>query len=199
MDSNKPNPKLFSEFPPVSTSEWEEVINADLKGADYDKKLVWHTLEGFNVKPYYRTEDIENLQFTQTIPGELPYVRGNKTKCNCWEIRQDIDCEDPSEINAIAKECIAKGAKSIGFRVKNITNRNAINTLFKDIDLTKIKINFISSRSYPALLDLFVEYLNENKINASKVKGSLNFGSLREILLRKGRQLHRSCLHSKCG
>ena len=37
------NNKLFSEFPPVSTEKWEEVINKDLKGADYEKKLVWKT------------------------------------------------------------------------------------------------------------------------------------------------------------
>ena len=43
--------KLFSEFPPVSTEKWEEVINKDLKGADYEKKLVWRTIEGFKVKP----------------------------------------------------------------------------------------------------------------------------------------------------
>ena len=50
--------KLFSEFPPVSTEKWEEVINKDLKGADYEKKLVWRTIEGFKVKPYYRAEDL---------------------------------------------------------------------------------------------------------------------------------------------
>ena len=33
--------KLFAEFPPVTTEQWEEVINVDLKGADYEKKLVW--------------------------------------------------------------------------------------------------------------------------------------------------------------
>ena len=36
--------KLFAEFPPVTTEQWEEVINKDLKGADYDKKLVWKTI-----------------------------------------------------------------------------------------------------------------------------------------------------------
>ena len=46
--------KLFTEFPPVTTEQWEEVINKDLKGADYDKKLVWKTQEGFSVRPYYR-------------------------------------------------------------------------------------------------------------------------------------------------
>ena len=36
--------KLFTEFPPVSTEQWEEVIKADLKGADYERKLVWNCL-----------------------------------------------------------------------------------------------------------------------------------------------------------
>ena len=50
---------LFSEFEKVSTQEWEKVIEKDLKGADYAKKLIWKTEENFSVKPYYRNEDIE--------------------------------------------------------------------------------------------------------------------------------------------
>lgn len=43
--------KLFSDFPPISTEEWMAKITADLKGADFEKKLVWRTNEGFNVNP----------------------------------------------------------------------------------------------------------------------------------------------------
>jgi Methylmalonyl-CoA mutase len=43
---------MWEEFPPISTAEWEATIRADLKGADYAKKLVWQTEEGFAVKPY---------------------------------------------------------------------------------------------------------------------------------------------------
>jgi methylmalonyl-CoA mutase len=43
--------KLFSAFSPTSTERWEEVIAKDLKGADYEKKLVWKTMEGINVRP----------------------------------------------------------------------------------------------------------------------------------------------------
>ena len=57
--ANNTEEKLFSQFPPVSTEQWEAVITADLKGADYQKKLVWRTTEGFNVRPYYRAEDLE--------------------------------------------------------------------------------------------------------------------------------------------
>ena len=32
---------MWEEFPPISTAEWEATIRADLKGADYAKKLVW--------------------------------------------------------------------------------------------------------------------------------------------------------------
>ena len=49
---------MWEEFPPISTAEWEATIRADLKGADYAKKLVWQTEEGFAVKPYYRREDL---------------------------------------------------------------------------------------------------------------------------------------------
>ena len=54
--------KLFSDFSPVSTEKWMEKVTADLKGADFEKKLVWKTNEGFKVKPFYRMEDLEGLK-----------------------------------------------------------------------------------------------------------------------------------------
>ena len=70
------NKKLFSEFPPITTEEWETVIQKDLKGADYDRKLIWKTNEGFQVGPYYRTESLKDLKYLDSLPGEFPYTRG---------------------------------------------------------------------------------------------------------------------------
>ena len=61
--------KLFDQFPPVSTEEWRAKVEADLKGAPFDKKLVWRTNEGFNVQPMYRAEDTANLETTDSLPG----------------------------------------------------------------------------------------------------------------------------------
>jgi methylmalonyl-CoA mutase len=47
---------LGQDFPPVSTAAWEAAIQKDLKGADYEKKLVWRSDEGLSVRPYYRSE-----------------------------------------------------------------------------------------------------------------------------------------------
>ena len=109
--------KLFTEFPPVSTEQWESVINADLKGADYEKKLVWKTGEGFNAKPYYRAEDLNGLEYLKTVPGEFPYVRGNKPDSNNWEIRHEIKVTCTKEANAVALDALAKGADAVGFSI----------------------------------------------------------------------------------
>ena len=94
--------KLFSDFSPVSTQEWMDKITVDLKGADFEKKLVWRTNEGFKVKPFYRQEDLEGLKTTEGLPGQYPYIRGIKKDDNTWFIRQDITVNDAAEANAKA-------------------------------------------------------------------------------------------------
>ncbi|MEE0870205.1 MAG: methylmalonyl-CoA mutase family protein, partial [Bacteroidaceae bacterium] len=84
--------KLFSDFTAPSAQEWREKIEVDLKGADYQKKMVWRTNEGFSMDPFYRKEDVENLATVNALPGQYPYVRGNKAADNSWYVRQDIKC-----------------------------------------------------------------------------------------------------------
>ncbi|MEG1910686.1 MAG: methylmalonyl-CoA mutase family protein, partial [Bacteroidales bacterium] len=145
------NSKLFAEFPPVSTAEWEKVINVDLKGADYEKRLVWKTPEGFKVKPYYRSEDLNNLNYLQTLPGEFPFVRGNHKEANAWEIRQNVKEQDVKIANATALDALAKGAQSVGLCTKKVEKLSDLETLLKGVDLTKVGIHFTCSHSYALL------------------------------------------------
>ena len=96
--------RLFSEFPPVETEAWKNRIIEDLKGADYDKKMVWKTNEGFEVKPFYRKEDVPQ-RCSGEVPGEFPFTRGNR-KENSWFIRQEIQESDAVKANSMAKEMI---------------------------------------------------------------------------------------------
>jgi methylmalonyl-CoA mutase len=49
--------QILEEFPPTGREAWEEAIRRDLKGGDYEKKLVWKTGEGFSIRPYYTPGD----------------------------------------------------------------------------------------------------------------------------------------------
>ena len=75
---------LFSEFQAPTTQEWLDKIEVDLKGADFQKRLVWRTNEGFNVQPFYRREDLKDLKTPDSLPGEFPFVRGNKKDSTRW-------------------------------------------------------------------------------------------------------------------
>ena len=134
--------KLFSDFPAVSTEQWMEKITADLKGADFEKKLVWRTNEGFKVKPFYRQEDLEGLKTTEGLPGEFPYVRGTKKNDNTWFVRQEIKVECPKEANAKALDILNKGVDSLGFYVKKKDlSPEYIETLLNDICAECIELN----------------------------------------------------------
>ena len=164
--------KLFSEFPPVSTEKWEEVINKDLKGADYEKKLVWKTIEGFKVKPYYRAEDLEGLEYLDSNPGQKPFTRGKHADNNVWEVRQDIHIQDLKEANRIALDAVERGATALGFCAKGIKSLDDMATLFKGIYINAVSINFMCSEDYLSLLKLYVEYAKQQGFNPADLQGS---------------------------
>ena len=117
-------------------------VTADLKGADFDKKLVWRTQEGFSVKPMYRSEDIQNLKTTDSLPGQFPYIRGTKTHNN-WLIRQNIAVTDINAANQKALDILEKGIDSIGFSIdSDAINPDAIASLLIGIDPVKVELNF---------------------------------------------------------
>jgi len=139
--------KLFEQFPPVSTKEWMDKINTDLKGADFIKKLVWKTNEGFEVKPFYRSEDIDGLPYISVLPGDFPYIRGTRNNGNSWLIRQNIDVEDYKLVNKKALDILMKGVDSLGFVIKDpesISEKN-IETLLKGIHFESVELNFLSN------------------------------------------------------
>jgi methylmalonyl-CoA mutase len=177
MDSYS-NDKLFAEFPPVTTQQWEEKIQEDLKGADYEKKLIWKTYEGIPVKPYYRAENIQDLDYQQALPGEYPYVRGYNDTTNSWRIREDIYVIDVVKANKTALAAIASGATAISFKVKELAFREELAKLLKGINLEEIAIHFASSHSYSILADLLIAYVKKSGFDPMKVKGSFNFDSI---------------------
>ena len=179
---------LFSDFPAVSTQEWMDKITVDLKGADYEKRLVWKTNEGFKVKPFYRQEDLEGLKTTEGLPGQFPYLRGNKKNDNTWFIRQDIQVDNPEEANAKALDLLNKGIDSLGFKIKGKdVSEEFIHTLLKDICCECIELNFkICQRQTVKLARFVTQYFKEKGYAPEKLQGSFNFDPIGKML-KKGK------------
>ncbi len=116
---------FLSEFPPVSTEQWESLIRENLKGADYSSKLIWHPEEGLAVRPYYRADDFAGLSFPDAAPGEFPFVRGTRL-AGGWRIREKIDASDPEEANRAACAAVMAGAEEIAFSGSTVENSSRL-------------------------------------------------------------------------
>lgn len=178
--------KLFQEFPPVTTEQWEEVILKDLKGADYQKKLVWRTDEGFNVRPYYRAEDLDSLNYLETLPDRFPYTRGFKTNDNNWNIVQEITEKNPVKANEMAVNALTKGANTVSFCTKNVTSYQDLQSLLQNIDIEKNGVQFRCASSYIELMKWFVQYIDEQNLDKTKINGAIDFDAI-IFALKKGK------------
>ena len=183
---------LLADFPAITTEEWMAKINADLKGADFEKKLVWKTNEGFNVMPFYRLEDVAELKTTTSAPGEFPYVRGTKTD-NDWYVRQDIDATCAKTANAKALDVLNKGINSLGFILnKQELSAEYIATLLNGICPECVELNFrVCIRCAAQLATLLADYFKAQGADLAKVEGSINCDPINRMLL-KGKELNQA-------
>lgn len=182
MSNNKE--KLFSEFQAPTTQEWLDKIEVDLKGADFQKRLVWRTNEGFNVQPFYRREDLKDLKAVDSLPGEFPFVRGNKKDNNLWFVRQDIIVDDAKAANAKALDILNKGVDSLGFKIAGSdVSRELIATLLDGILPQYVELNFQTcQRHCVELAEALVAYFKEKDYPLADLKGSINFDPISKIL-----------------
>ncbi len=173
---NEKDIKILSEFPPISTATWEEQINLDLKGKEYEKSLIWKTNEGFNVRPYYRAENIEGLDFPESKPGQFPYVRGKKRSGNEWLVRQDILVTDFESANRKALDILNKGITSLGFVFKGcqLVTAGELKFLLKDIRLEAVGINFNCSCRDKEFFEVLLAVLIELRADPALLNLSLN-------------------------
>jgi len=178
------NHQLFNEFPPVSTEEWEEKIRQDLKGADYEKKLVWQTLENIRVQPYYRKEHLADKEYLTPLPGEFPYVRGNKAGSYHWEIRQDIKLDDIETAHQKSQFYLDHGVTSLGYIFPSagekplLKNLAEFSRLLRDIPLDRIGFNFICGYNAPKIVNMLQAEVEFRKFDKARIRGSVDFDPL---------------------
>jgi methylmalonyl-CoA mutase len=177
--------KLFEQFPPVSTREWMDKINADLKGADFNKKLVWKTSGGLEIMPFYRREDLESLKYLDSLPGDFPYLRGNRIENNHWRIRQNLVVTDYSAANKKALEILMKGIDSLGFFIQDpesISEKN-FNLLLENISPEAVELNFLSDGRAKEIVDFFLKYLKKVNADPYRIYGAVETDPLSRLLL----------------
>lgn len=145
------NNNLFSDFEAVSSKQWKQQIQYELKGADYNETLVWESPEGIKVKPFYHNDETEvNLN---AITPSKPFA-----------IVQNIFVHDLKKSNGRALETLQRGAESVRFTLEN--DAVSIDELMQNLPLENVNYYF-------SLPFLSVEFSNKIKEFASKNKANI--------------------------
>jgi methylmalonyl-CoA mutase len=168
---------LFPEFPPVSKKDWDEKIIQDLKGADYEKKLVYKPIEGFPVKPYYMADDLNDLEYLNQYPDAFPFIRGTKKTGNDWFIRQDIVVNDLKRTNEKALDILMKGINSLGFILdeEKEYSKEDLDLLLKNIFAEMVEINFRCGKNALKVMKNHYDMLVRYNRDFQKIHGSIDF------------------------
>lgn len=170
MDNNKIKSQLMSEFPPVSKEQWLDKINIDLKGADFEKKLVWKFDEAVKIQPFYVESDVK--------PNDVPL---KKQDDNNWEIREEIDFKQIEN----GTSYLERGAEALVIKGFELDTEGAAARLFSQPFFGKYPLHFAGVYSYPKLLTKLKKEAANQNISLAELEGSFDFDYYSYYLFRK--------------
>ncbi|MDZ7934346.1 MAG: methylmalonyl-CoA mutase subunit beta [Emticicia sp.] len=162
--------KLFTEFPEITKNDWISQVNKDLKGKNFDDTLVWHSLENFDIQPYYAKEDLNSL------PIEAIQAAQKNKKTGSWQNRLFVKYTNEKETNTLVISCLQCGADAVNIDFSNIDlNQVDLVKLLNNIKLSDSPIFFTTLQGTELLVNLskFIHYLPKGGVQADVIANSL--------------------------
>ncbi len=164
---------LAAEFPPVSQAEWRKLVDAALKGAPFDKRLVSQTYDGLRVEPLY-----PRAAGAKPIAGRWPGA--------AWGVMQRIDHPNPAVANKQALDDLVNGATGLTLVFAGSLNANgygldaSYETIARALDGVildaGITFDFNLSPATRTAVQHFATYVGKRKISPASVdmRASIN-------------------------
>ena len=162
---NTKNKSLFSDFSPVSNQDWLERVTIDLKGEDFNRKLVWKNLSNIELQPLY-SEVSHRLDHT----GE-----NAKTLINY----RNIIVDSAETANNLALKAIEEGVTGLLFDIKK---KVSATELLKKVNLDKVAVSFVLSTDEIAFAKDFFAFAAENLSNKKNLKGYFDLRIISDYL-----------------
>jgi methylmalonyl-CoA mutase len=188
---------------------WRELATKERKGAD-PEGLTWHTPEGIDVKPLYTKADVAGLEFTDSTPGEFPFLRGPRATMYAgqpWTIRQYAGFSTAEESNAFYRANLAAGQMGLSVAFDLATHRGydsdhprvvgdvgkagvAIDSvedmkiLFDGVPLDKMSVSMTMNGAVLPVLASFIVAGEEQGVPRAQLTGTIQNDILKEFMVR---------------
>jgi len=192
-----------------SVDEWRDLATKQMRGKPLDE-LTWNTPEGIDVKPLYTKADTENLQYTDTMPGMAPYIRGPQATMYAgrpWTIRQYAGFSTAEESNAFYRKALAAGGQGVSVAFDLATHRGYdsdhprvtgdvgkagvavdsvedMKVLFDGIPLDKVSVSMTMNGAVLPVLAGYIVAAEEQGVSQDQLSGTIQNDILKEFMVR---------------
>ena len=189
--------------------DWEKLVEKETKGKK-PSDLTWNSPEGIPVKAFYSKADIENLTYTDTMPGLEPFIRGPKATMYVgrpWTIRQYAGFSTAEDSNNFYRKALAAGAQGVSVAFDLATHRGydsdhprvsgdvgkagvAIDSvedmkiLFDGIPLDKVSVSMTMNGAVLPILANYIIAAEEQGVTQDKLSGTIQNDILKEFMVR---------------
>ncbi|MCA9597523.1 MAG: methylmalonyl-CoA mutase [Myxococcales bacterium] len=194
---------------PADVAQWTEIAKKELKGKS-PADITWHTPEGIDVKPLYTRADVADLDFTDTVSGAFPFLRGPKATMYAgrpWTIRQYAGFSTAEESNAFYRKALEMGQKGLSVAFDLATHRGydsdhprvvgdvgkagvAIDSvedmkiLFDGIPLGEMSVSMTMNGAVLPVMAMFIVAGEEQGIEQKALTGTIQNDILKEFMVR---------------
>ena len=190
-------------------SAWGQLVEKQSKGLT-PEEFTWHTPEGIPLKTLYTAEDIQELPYTNTLPGFSPYIRGPQATMYAgrrWTIRQYAGFSTAEASNAFYRKALAAGGQGISVAFDLATHRGydsdhprvsgdvgkagvAIDSvedmkiLFDAIPLDKVSVSMTMNGAVLPVLAGYIVAAEEQGVEQAALSGTIQNDILKEFMVR---------------
>ncbi len=188
---------------------WREAASSELGGAD-PAGLIWKTPEGIDIKPLYTAADLEEFEYTDSVPGLPPYLRGPRATMYAnrpWTVRQYAGFSTAEESNEFYRANLAAGQRGLSIAFDLATHRGydsdhprvvgdvgkagvAVDSiedmkiLFDGIPLDQMSVSMTMNGAVIPTLACFIAAAEEQGVERSKLTGTIQNDILKEFMVR---------------
>ena len=188
---------------------WAALVEKQSKGLK-PEDFTWHTPEDIPLKALYTAEDLEGLEYTNTLPGMSPYIRGPQSTMYAgrrWTIRQYAGFSTAEESNAFYRKALAAGGQGVSVAFDLATHRGydsdhprvagdvgkagvAIDSvedmkiLFDGIPLDQVSVSMTMNGAVLPVLAGYVVAAEEQGVTQDQLAGTIQNDILKEFMVR---------------
>ena len=205
--SNSSN--TWPNVPDSNLDAWKKSAQKSAPNGDVDK-LGWQTPDGIHLKALYTAEDTEGLQYTHSLPGFEPFVRGPQAtmySVRPWTIRQYAGFSTAEESNAFYRKALDAGGQGVSVAFDLATHRGydsdhprvtgdvgkagvAIDSvedmkiLFDGIPLDKVSVSMTMNGAVLPVLAGYIVAGEEQGVKQELLSGTIQNDILKEFMVR---------------